>query len=302
MNTRFAANVSIFTTFSLLLLSFSFGFHNYSQTEKAVITDLNQALQQTIIQNTQLWMNQDSLRTYSRLSSLFGNPVSIESYNKNFAEALTLPLLKEQSGIIIQIKNKKQQRNPQSTLDKKEAGHYLTSDTVIWLSANAATTDTFSEEIGISFQGYTLCSVSILFLLTDKTLPGLFLCIAILFGCFTLYLFRSGKASAFIGNKETAISYGNLTLLPDTASFFKENQDKLKLTPKQYTLMEMFFFSSTHILTRTEICEALWPGKINADETLNTLVKRLRPLIEENCNLKITTDRGRAYILEICAK
>lgn len=105
MNTRFAANVSIFTTFSLLLLSFSFGFHNYSQTEKAVITDLNQALQQTIIQNTQLWMNQDSLRTYSRLSSLFGNLVSIESYNKNFAEALTLPQLKEQSGIIIQIKS-----------------------------------------------------------------------------------------------------------------------------------------------------------------------------------------------------
>ena len=63
--------------------------------------------------------------------------------------------------------------------------------------------------------------------------------------------------------------------------------------------MEMFYLSSTHILARTEICETLWPGKINADETLNTLIRRLRPLIEENTNLKITTDRGRAYILEL---
>ncbi len=45
--------------------------------------------------------------------------------------------------------------------------------------------------------------------------------------------------------------------------------------------------------------QSIHPGKINADETLNTLIRRLRPLVEENSNLKITTDRGRAYALEI---
>lgn len=77
------------------------------------------------------------------------------------------------------------------------------------------------------------------------------------------------------------------------------HEEKLKLTPQQYALMEMFFLSPTHILNRSDICESLWPGKINADETLNTLIRRLRPLVEENSNLKITTDRGRAYVLEI---
>lgn len=95
------------------------------------------------------------------------------------------------------------------------------------------------------------------------------------------------------------ISFGNLNLSCETASFYKENEEKLKLTPQQYALMEMFFLSPTHILNRSDICESLWPGKINADETLNTLIRRLRPLVEENSNLKITTDRGRAYVLEI---
>lgn len=52
-------------------------------------------------------------------------------------------------------------------------------------------------------------------------------------------------------------------------------------------------------MNRSDICESLWLGKINADETLNTLIRRLRPLVEENSNLRITTDRGRAYVLEI---
>ena len=73
----------------------------------------------------------------------------------------------------------------------------------------------------------------------------------------------------------------------------------MKLTPQQYKIMEMFFLSSSHILPRVDICDTLWPGKDNADETLNTLIRRLRPLVEDNSNLKITTDRGRAYQLEI---
>lgn len=37
------------------------------------------------------------------------------------------------------------------------------------------------------------------------------------------------------------ISFGNLNLSCETASFYKENEEKLKLTPQQYALMEMFF-------------------------------------------------------------
>lgn len=301
MNTRLAANLSVLFTACLLILSFSFGFHNYSETQKAIVSDLNQALQQTIMQNSQQWMNQDTLKTYSRLSALFGNPVSIESYNKDFAEALKFAELKEKSGIIVHVKNKKNLNKSvtNTTSGKEQNKNYLASDTVIWLSANLNLPEASQEELGISFQGYINYTTSDVLALTDKKVPLLLLLAAIITGCLSWVLMRRRQTEAPAVQKENLIAFGNLTFSCDKACFYKEDQERLRLTPQQYKIMEMFYLSSSHILARTDICEALWPGKENADETLNTLIRRLRPLIEDNSNLKITTDRGRAYQLEI---
>ncbi len=300
MNTRLAANLSVLFTACMLVLSFSFGFHNYSEAQKAIVSDLNQALQQTIMQNSELWMNQDTLKTYSRLSAVFGNPVSIESYNKDFAEALKLEQLKDKSGIIVHVKNKKAIDKPvtDATPKKDQTKNYLASDTVIWLSANLNLPESSLEDLGISFQGYVNYSASDVLALTDKKAPLLLLLLALLAGCLSWFLMRRKQAETPV-QKENLIAFGNLTFSCDKACFYKEDQEKLRLTPQQYKIMEMFYLTSSHILARTDICEALWPGKENADETLNTLIRRLRPLIEENSNLKITTDRGRAYQLEI---
>ena len=67
----------------------------------------------------------------------------------------------------------------------------------------------------------------------------------------------------------------------------------------QHQLMQMFFMSPAHMLTKAEICDALWPGKPDASETLYTLVKRLKPVVEQHSNLKIESDRGKAYRLTI---
>lgn len=300
MNTRLAANLSVLFTACMLVLSFSFGFHNYSEAQKAIVSDLNQALQQTIMQNSELWMNQDTLKTYSRLSAVFGNPVSIESYNKDFAEALKFEQLKDKSGIIVHVKNKKAIDKPvtDATPEKDQTKNYLASDTVIWLSANLNLPESSQEDLGISFQGYVNYSASDVLALTNKKAPLLLLLLALLAGCLSWFLMRRKQAETPV-QKENLIAFGNLTFSCDKACFYKEDQEKLRLTPQQYKIMEMFYLTSSHILARTDICEALWPGKENADETLNTLIRRLRPLIEENSNLKITTDRGRAYQLEI---
>lgn len=300
MNTRLAANLSVLFTACMLVLSFSFGFHNYSEAQKAIVSDLNQALQQTIMQNSELWMNQDTLKTYSRLSAVFGNPVSIESYNKDFAEALKLEQLKDKSGIIVHVKNKKAIDKPvtDATPGKDQTKNYLASDTIIWLSANLNLPESSLEDLGISFQGYVNYSASDVLALTDKKAPLLLLLLALMAGCLSWFLMRRKQAETPV-QKENLIAFGNLTFSCDKACFYKEDQEKLRLTPQQYKIMEMFYLTSSHILARTDICEALWPGKENADETLNTLIRRLRPLIEENSNLKITTDRGRAYQLEI---
>lgn len=46
-----AANLSIAITFLLVLLSFGFGYRSYSQAEQHVVSDLNQALQRTVLQH-----------------------------------------------------------------------------------------------------------------------------------------------------------------------------------------------------------------------------------------------------------
>jgi DNA-binding response OmpR family regulator len=67
----------------------------------------------------------------------------------------------------------------------------------------------------------------------------------------------------------------------------------------QHQLMEMFFQSPSHSLTKSEICDALWPKKPDASETLYTLIRRLKPIIEEHSDLKIESDRGKSYGLSI---
>ena len=67
----------------------------------------------------------------------------------------------------------------------------------------------------------------------------------------------------------------------------------------QQQLLEMFFRSEAHQLSKTEICNALWPKKPDASETLYTLIRRLKPVIEQHSDLKIESDRGRAYELTV---
>lgn len=303
---RFATHISLVGIAVLLTLSFSFGFHNYTETRQAIVSDLNRALQATLLTHSDTWMNPDTLRTYTHLSTILGNPVFIESHNKDFADALRFASLKEKSGILIRLSKAEENAAfssaPAAGKEKTEA--YLASDTVVWMAANMPAAYPLKTKIGVSFQGYVNCSFGTIFALMNKSLPGLFFCLSLLLGCCHAYLFYSGKRGKWkpevLSASDTrTIAYGNMAFSCDTSCFYKEDREKLKLTPQQHTVMEMFFRSPTHILTRTEICETLWPGKVNADETLNTLIRRLRPLIEENSNLKITTDRGRAYILEV---
>ena len=91
--------------------------------------------------------------------------------------------------------------------------------------------------------------------------------------------------------------YGGLALLDGRIVDAKGSV--VKLTPMQLQLMEMFFRSPNHSLTKTEICDTLWPKKDDASETLYTLIRRLKPIIEAHSDLKIEADRGKAYELKI---
>lgn len=282
-------NRTILITLILCITSFILGYRSYSQTRQALVSDLNQALQRSVMQNMDLWLNRDSSNAYTRLQQIMDAPVSVSSSNRDFTEALNTPKLKQVSGISFHILKKSEK------MALAASAECLTSDTLIWVSP----TGQAASDLTLSFQGYARCSTAMILSLSDQRIPASLLIIALLWGAGSCYFFRRRTDGPPPPAVKDAISFGSLTLSCEDNCFYNEQRERLKFTPLQYALMEMFYLSASHQLLKTDICRALWPGKENADETLYTLIRRLKPIVEEQSNLKITTDRGRAYSLEI---
>jgi hypothetical protein len=134
------------------------------------------------------------------------------------------------------------------------------------------------------------CSMATIFALSDQRPAMALWTVTMLWGLFCLWKRR----------KQVPITcgYGGLVYSETDRRFFGLKGEQVKLTPMQQQLMEMFYMSPSHLLTKKEICDALWPKKEDASETLYTLIRRLKPIVEQHSNLKITSDRGRAYELK----
>ena len=138
------------------------------------------------------------------------------------------------------------------------------------------------------FQPRPQVSTATIFALSDQRPSMVLWSMVVLWGMYCLYQHRRRMAMGMFGG--LALQEGN---------FVDAKGCVVRLTPMQQQLMEMLWQSPSHKLSKTEICDALWPKKEDASETLYTLVRRLKPIIEEHSNLKIEVDRGRAYGLTI---
>ena len=143
------------------------------------------------------------------------------------------------------------------------------------------------------------CSAATIFSMSEQR-PALVLWMtAMLWAVFCFWRNRSGEFRVESLEFATAMSFGGLRYSEAEARFFDTEGQHVKLTPMQQQLMDMFFRSESHLLTKTEICDALWPKKEDASETLYTLIRRLKPIIEQHSDLKIEADRGKAYELKV---
>jgi len=135
------------------------------------------------------------------------------------------------------------------------------------------------------------------------TAPTVLLTIAFCFGGLYFYFRRKYSIKKETGTNSldntNIITFGDLALSIDDSCIYDLNRRRLNLTPMEYSLMEMFYNSSSHFLLKKEICDTLWPGKDNADETLYALVRRLKQTLAERSNVKISAVRGRAYQLDL---
>ncbi len=153
---------------------------------------------------------------------------------------------------------------------------------------------------GQKFKAYAHCSEATIFSLSDQR-PATILWV--LTGFWAMLMWYRHRQSAVGEPLAVAINqrnvFGGLTYLEEDGRFYAADGCQVQLTPMQHQLMEMFFLSPSHSLTKTEICNALWPKKPDASETLYTLIRRLKPVIEQHSDLKIESDRSKAYRLKV---
>lgn len=137
------------------------------------------------------------------------------------------------------------------------------------------------------------CDFMTVFMLSDQRASGVLLFAGILWLLGSLWYMRQFKPELLV----EGLSYGGIIYADE--KFMTTKGEQIRLTPMQHTLLEMFMNSEDHSLSKQEICDRLWPKKPDASDTLYTLIKRIKPIIEKHSNLKIESDRGKSYTLEL---
>ena len=137
------------------------------------------------------------------------------------------------------------------------------------------------------------CDIMTILMLSDQRASGALLFAGILWMMCSLWYVRRFKPEMFA----EALSYGGIVFAND--KFITTKGEPIHFTPMQHSLMEMFMMTESHSLSKQEICDRLWPKKPDASDTLYTLIKRVKPILEANSNLKIESDRGKSYMLKI---
>lgn len=137
------------------------------------------------------------------------------------------------------------------------------------------------------------CNFATTFKMSDQKASGSLLFIGMLWLLSSLWYVRRNKPELIV----QGLAYGGIVFHDD--KFMTISGEEIRLTPMQHSLLEMFITTDSHTLSKQEICNRLWPKKPNASDTLYTLIRRIKPIIETHSMLKIESDRGKSYSLKI---
>ena len=263
--------ILIFIVLCLTAIATSCG--SYRKAERNIENDLKQALAKTINEKGMETMRQDSIRAYRSIARTEGEMMTIAVGDETLRRHLRNPQLGEMAFITY-------------TVRCERGGWKVTFDTeakcsavMIWslsdqrLSAWLAVMALLS--LALSFRGRRQSQP------TNVSVPR-----------------ETGETKGVKSISQARLGYalqeGGRQSQPSTMDSFSATH----LTPMQRQLMEMFVASDSHSLSKHEICNALWPKKDDASETLYALISRLKRELDKTSNYDIISDRGRAYILK----
>lgn len=276
--------------FAILVTAAAFSsVSSYRRAQYAIIQDMDNALALTLQENQHQWITPDTIQSYR--------------------SHLSIDLLKQTSNLCYVVEEDKRKGKLGSSSDA-----YQTTNSTNLLS---------SREMQLHqnlIQGYANCSMLDIFGMSNQRTPLSLSLMAMLWGIWSLYYYRRKKQASSLalaaaedsgsqvilatneiqaGSPTVPVkSFGSLAYSEEEDAFFnQESNESIKFTPMQHQLMQLFMQSAHHQLSKQEICEALWPMKPDASETLYTLIRRIKPIIERNSNLMIESERGKAYRL-----
>lgn len=156
-------------------------------------------------------------------------------------------------------------------------------------AAGTVASDTLVVTDHVQAQGYATCSAFAIWRMSDQRLSGVLALLTLITLCMSIQKKRATQTAQIKSTK--ALSLDITPLL-----YNKENGESL-YTPLQSQLLDLLLSAPTHELTKQEICDALWPKKNNASETLYTLIHRIKPVLDQHSDLRIISNRGRSYRL-----
>lgn len=163
--------------------------------------------------------------------------------------------------------------------------------------------DTMSYKFGeerLHIRAYPNCSKAAVFGMSEQTTPGIMLIISLMWGMFSIIYFHKRNGIEIVPESDTdKIVVGNMKFSSIQSMFFNEKDEAIDFTPMQHAFMKLLITSEHKRMNIDEICGKLWPGKQNAKESLYTLVKRLKPVVENNSNIQIVSNKGGYYCLTI---
>lgn len=201
-------------------------------------------------------------------------PDTIQSYRSH----LSIDLLKSTSNLCYVIEDRRRGKNNSPLVN---SANLLSSKQML-----------LNEH---SIQSYANCSMADVLSMSNQRTPLTLTLMAMIWAIASLYYHRRKQS----WNHE-ADMFGTMCYSQDEDFFYnQESGQAIKFTPMQHQLMQLFFNNMHHQLSKQEICDALWPKKPDASETLYTLIRRIKPVIEQNSNLMIESERGKSYRLII---
>ena len=275
--------ILIFILLCLTAMSTSCG--SYCKVERNIENDLKQALTKTINEKGMETMRQDSIRAYRSIARTEGEMMTIAVGDETLRRHLRNPQLGEMAFITY-------------TVRCERGGWKVTFDTeakcsavMIWSLSDQRLSAWLSVmallSLALSFRGRRQLQPTNEARAEFQARLG-------------YALQEGGRRSQPTTSREPSSSLewprceGGRQSQPITMDSFSATH----LTPMQRQLMEMFVASGSHRLSKHEICDALWPKKDDASETLYALISRLKRELDKTSSFDIISDRGRAYILK----